>query len=234
MCKFILVYAFTLRYNVYMKPLRKIQPKWSQKLAYAVGLLATDGNLSSDGRHIVFVSKDIKLIKTFKKCLKLTTKVSTKKSGFSPINSCYFVQFGDVVLYKFLVKIGIHPRKSKTIGIIQVPDKYFFDFLRGLFDGDGAFYAYWDKRWRASFMFYLVFISASKKHIEWLRHKINSLLHIKGHLNATFLTRTYQLRYAKRESLVLFKYLYHDPSSPCLERKRLKVQKALGIIGKHI
>ena len=56
--------------------------KWSTELAYIVGLLATDGNLSSDGRHINFTSKDVQLLKTFKKCLKLKNKIGLKNSGF--------------------------------------------------------------------------------------------------------------------------------------------------------
>lgn len=31
---------------------------WSPEIAYAVGLLTTDGSLSIDGRHIDFTSKD--------------------------------------------------------------------------------------------------------------------------------------------------------------------------------
>ena len=40
-----------------MKRLSKIKIKWSSKFAYAMGLLATDGNLSKDERHIDFTSK---------------------------------------------------------------------------------------------------------------------------------------------------------------------------------
>src|SRR5688572_26861634 len=34
-------------------------------VSYAVGLAATDGNLSGDGRHMSFVSKDRDLVETF-------------------------------------------------------------------------------------------------------------------------------------------------------------------------
>ena len=39
---------------------------WSPDLAYAVGLLATDGNLSSDRRHMSFISKDRDLVETLR------------------------------------------------------------------------------------------------------------------------------------------------------------------------
>ena len=38
---------------------------WNKNLAYAVGLITTDGCLSKDGRHIDLTSKDINLLKDF-------------------------------------------------------------------------------------------------------------------------------------------------------------------------
>src|SRR5688572_7752865 len=42
---------------------------WSSELAYAIGLIATDGWLSSDGRHVGFVSADKELVETFLRCV---------------------------------------------------------------------------------------------------------------------------------------------------------------------
>lgn len=55
--------------------------RWSADLAYAVGLISTDGNLSKDGRHFDFTSKDLDQIKNFKKILKLKNKIGKKYSG---------------------------------------------------------------------------------------------------------------------------------------------------------
>jgi hypothetical protein len=38
---------------------------WSAELAYIIGLLTTDGNLSNDGRHIIMRSSDLQLLNTF-------------------------------------------------------------------------------------------------------------------------------------------------------------------------
>src|SRR5262245_38267293 len=38
--------------------------EWSAELAYTVGLIATDGCLSGDGRHLSVVSKNIDLLQT--------------------------------------------------------------------------------------------------------------------------------------------------------------------------
>ena len=80
-----------------------------------------------------------------------------------------------------------------------MPIKYFFDFLRGHFDGDGTFYSYWDPRWKSSYMFYTVFISASKRHIMWIRSMLSELAGITGHITKDQKKTVYQLKYAKAE-----------------------------------
>src|SRR3989344_1036593 len=130
-----------------MRPQNKVRIKWSPEFAYAIGLLTTDGNLSPDGRHITLVSNDKEQIITFRRCLGLNNKISNNMSGTSK-RLGFRIQFGDVNFYKFLLSIGLMPNKSKILGEIKIPDKYFFDFLRGHFDGDGTFYSYWDPRWK--------------------------------------------------------------------------------------
>ena len=211
-----------------------VSTTWSPELAYITGLMASDGNLSNDGRHMVFVSKDVQLIRTFKKCLGIKTKVSLKKSGFAPDKKYYFVQFGDIRLYNFFLSIGITPAKSKTIGVLKIPDKYFFDFLRGSFDGDGSFYSYWDKRWASSFLFYLSFMSVSLDHIVWLRKKIKELTRSSGHAGKeTYGGRAYQLKYAKTEARIILSKIYYSAHIPKLERKYKKVYSALAIDNRH-
>lgn len=213
------------------KPKPREQIQWSQKIAYAVGLIATDGCLYNDGRHINFTSKDLKLINTFKNCLGLKNKISTKRGGFNKNSQCYFVQFGNVSFYQFLIDTGLMPAKSKTMGAITIPKKYLPDLIRGLFDGDGSFYSYYDKRWKSSFLFYITFVSASKRHLDWLRKVIRQLVSIDGHGVDLPHGGVYQLKYAKKEAIKLIKTLYYSKDVPCLERKREKVYNALIING---
>ncbi len=212
-----------------IKPKGKVKINWSTDLAYAIGLIVSDGCLYNDSLHICFTSKDMEQIENFQKCLgikdiKIGKTFSKDKERFG-----YRVQFGDVLFFKFLVSIGITPAKSKTIGILKVPDKYFFDFLRGSFDGDGTFYSYWDKRWKSSHMFYLEFISASKEHIDWIRSKLKDKLGIFGHVTKTASGGVFQLKYAKKESLQVIDKMYYNPRVVCLSRKKEKINKALFI-----
>jgi hypothetical protein len=203
--------------------------KWNAKLAYATGLMVTDGNLSSDKRHLSFISKDKEQVENLRKCLDLTVglkKVSSKARG----SLYYRVQWGDVQLYNFFLSIGLTPNKSRTIEKVDIPNKLFEDFLRGCFDGDGSFYSYYDSRWKSSFMYYVSFVSASKHHILWLQKTLLRLYKVKGHVILTGASGVCSLRYAKKESLIVIRKMYSGKKKPHLKRKRLKIRRALGIV----
>lgn len=74
----------------------------------------------------------------------------------------------------------------------------FFDFLRGCFDGDGSMYAYWDPRWRSSYMFYVCFASASPRFLEWIQVTVEHLSGVRGKIGTTGSGRVQQLRFAKK------------------------------------
>lgn len=82
-------------------------------------------------------------------------------------------------------------------------------------------------------MFYTVFVSASENHIKWLRKSIKKFLKIKGHVTKDGRGSTYQLKYAKAESLKLLPKIYYNSGVICLTRKRLKIIKALKINSRH-
>ena len=213
------------------KPKRHVSTEWSRELAYVVGLIATDGCLSTDGRHIEFNSKDKELVYTFRKCLKLENTVGKKTSGYTGRKDYYRIQFGDVYFYEWLQGIGLSPRKSKSIGKLKIPTRYFFDFLRGSFDGDGTIYSYWDPRWHSSYMFYITFTSASRSHLQWLKESIEKILCIPGKIKEG--ARTYQLVYAKTSSRGLLKKMFYEENIPYLKRKFMKAMEILNIDSLH-
>ncbi len=216
------------------KPKGMVNIKWSADFAYAIGLIVSDGCLSNDGRHMIFTSKDKEQAENFCVALGITCSIGKKASAARQEKKYFLVQFSDVLFYEFLVSIGITPNKSKTIGEIKIPDKYFFEFLRGSFDGDGCFHSYFDPRWKSSFMFYTIFVSASKRHIDWLRNEIYKRLKIQGHITHGKTSSVYQLKYAKADSFKILKSMYNGSKVICLSRKRLKVEKSLVQVGKKL
>jgi hypothetical protein len=209
------------------KPKRIINEKWTANLAYAIGLIATDGCLSKDGLLIDLTSKDREQLENFSQCLGVNFKIGIKKNSNG--DESLRIQFKNRFFYDFLLSVGLTPRKSLTMGKLVIPDKYFFDFLRGCFDGDGCFYSYWDKRWRSSHMFYIEFVSASKKHIDWIREELKRKTNVSGHLVQDGRKITYQLKYAKKEALEIIKKMYYNSKVVCLSRKKIKIKKTLKI-----
>lgn len=219
-----MVYAISLRmcYDIDMK--------WNNDFSYAIGLITTDGSLSKDGRHIILTSKDKEQISNFIKALKIRNNIiGIKRSTYAPQNIYFQIQFSNVGLYRELLKIGLSPNKTKTVGEIAIPKRYFADFLRGHLDGDGCTYSYYDPRWKSSFMLYTSFVSASKKHLIWMKDKIIEYYGIEGRLSFQG-SSTYCLRFAKRHSILLLREMYKNKNSIYLSRKRLKIDRALGII----
>jgi hypothetical protein len=215
------------------KPQGKVKIGWSADFAYAIGLIASDGCLSSDRRHIVFTSKEIEQIDNFQKCLKISCRVGRKARAKEAEKKYFVVQISDVRFYEFLLAIGLHPAKSKTLRKIDVPEEWLFDFVRGVFDGDGSTYSYFDPRWKSSFMYYIGFASASPAFLDWMRSEIFGEIGIIGHITSSRKSSCLQLKYAKKEALILIRRLYRDGGAH-LPRKRLKIKLMLAIVGPSI
>jgi hypothetical protein len=125
---------------------RRGELHWSSKLAYATGLVATDGFLTT--RNVVgFSSTDLELVEKFLQCIDRPIRYQTmeperQKGNASlrirPRKTLYIAQCPDPLLYDWFLQAGITPRKSLSLGPVEVPCDYFFDLVRGLLDGDGS------------------------------------------------------------------------------------------------
>ncbi len=209
------------------KPKGKVLRIWSSPFAYAIGLLTADGCLSKNGRHINFTSTDEELMMLFKNALQIDSKISIKYSGAG--NPAYYLQFGDILFYRFLLKIGLTPAKSKTISALQIPRRYFRHFLRGYFDGDGCSVSYFDPIFPKSFRFYISFISASNSFFPWLQFELEQKVGVRGCITVTK-RKHFQLKFSKAEALKLVQYMYVSAGNVRLSRKYLKIMESVRII----
>lgn len=201
-----------------MKRLSKVKADWNPKFAYAIGLLATDGNLSKDGRHINMTSKDEQLILMFKDCLKLGNKVGMKARGGEKEKKYFVIQFGDITFYEFLMGIGLTPAKSKTLGQLSIPQEYFWDFLRGCIDGDGTIGVFKHPE-SIQPQLRVRLYSASLKFITWLKEEISELSDLEGGWieDSIKSSRVYKLSFGKQDSIKLLRLIYNQDC--CLSRK---------------
>ena len=205
-----------------------VTPTWTADLAYIVGLIATDGCLISGRTQIAFVSKDREQCETL---LRLLHRSNAIRETTGPLGTrAYRVQFGDAVLYRWLLSIGLSPRKSLTLGAIAVPDEHLLSLTRGLLDGDGTIinrtYRADTRAPRPYYWEYLQtkFVSASHAHLLWLAAALDRVAAVRGYLHRNGTTTAgnpmYELRYGKHASVSLLGQLYADMNAPCLSRKR--------------
>lgn len=204
-----------------MKRLSKVKTIWSADFAYAIGVIATDGNLSPNGRTINITSKDIEMILNIKKCLRINNKIGRKGNGNinSNIKKYYVIQFGDINFYEFLNKIGITKNKSKTIGKIHIPKENFSDFLRGCFDGDGNIDVSIHKE-SSKPQIRIRLCSASIIFIKWIREELGDILNIKtGWIYSNRKKNMHILSYGKEDTGKILKFMYYKGVRYFLSRK---------------
>ena len=187
---------------------------------YFVGLVATDGCLYQDGRHVEITAKEKAYLYTLRKTLNLRSNVYEKKNGRGQI--AHHIQICSTLLYAKLIELGLTPKKSLTIGPLHVPDHGFADFLRGVIDGDGNI-----RRWRhptnAREQWVLRVYSSSKPFVQWLQEVIERLWNTTGILHLKKNPAPYQpgytLKYGKLAAKTILRQCYY-PGALALERKR--------------
>jgi hypothetical protein len=216
--------------------LRCFRTAWSREIAYVVGVITTDGTLSSDRRHLGVTSKDVDFLETIRRCLKLDVAITRCSS---PSSGCHRIQWSDRTFYEWLLTLGLMPAKSLRLGPLRIPDEFFADFLRGCIDGDGSIVTYVDRfhaprnpRYIYDRLFVSI-VSASRPFLGWIQSTALRLRGVSGHLTLRKHNEhhdLWSLRYAKRESVDVLRWIYYAPDLPALFRKRQRAERALASV----
>ena len=121
--------------------------RWTSEMSYVLGYVTADGCIavSKDRKKNPFTlnitSAEKKHLCRLRNALGSEHKIGKKSGGSSNIIA-YQLQIRNPIITKDLINLGISPRKTYNLNPIKVPDKYFPDFVRGFFDGDGSVYIY--------------------------------------------------------------------------------------------
>lgn len=207
---------------------KKIKILWSPSFSYILGIIATDGNLSTDDRHIVLTSKDKVLLEDIKGYLKIDNKIGSKRNGNSKEKKYFTLQIGDKNFYNFLVSIGLTQNKSKTIGKLLIPNKYFPHFLRGCIDGDGNIDVFMHKE-SSRKQLRIRLASASNKFLIWISSEIKNQFRINGGWVYSPKSKSWQvLTYGKKDSITILQMIYKNKTL-FLERKYRAAKEFLPI-----
>ena len=119
----------------------------SNDKAYLLGWIASDGTISKNGCgfNIVIHSKDMETLKSLRDIICKETKIYPKKGKNT---SLYGFTINSQSISKDLCTLlNIKPgKKSSTINFPNIDEKYYYEFIRGYFDGDGTINSVNNKR----------------------------------------------------------------------------------------
>lgn len=109
----------------------------TEEKAYWLGFLYADGSIDKEKRtlSITQMSKGIDILEKFCKFLGLPIELIKSRKARSDE---YYIAISSVVLCEDLVSHGIIPNKTYLGVLPEVSKKLMKDFVRGLWDGDGA------------------------------------------------------------------------------------------------
>lgn len=207
---------------------------WSPAMAYVLGFFAADGNLTLGKRgnhYIEFTSCDKDLLEKIKVALCSNHKIATRKrvSGWK---TSYRLQIGSKTMFYDLVGFGFTPRKSLILKMPFVPVKYFSNFLRGYFDGDGnVIFGYFRKSDRKSVSPVLLtrLSSGSKGFLLALQKRLRRLIHTTGSLQHW--SGAWYLQYSTNDSKKVSKLMYgSNPSGLIFLKRKYTIYLKAGVV----
>lgn len=187
-------------------------------LFYILGLIWSDGNLSSDLRKISICSTDKSLIDdlypVFCDC-KHRKIYSYTVHGFTS----HTIINTNQNFIDFCMQLGLHPHKSFTINFPKIPKENVYSFIRGIFDGDGSIYI--QNRYKNKIYLGISIVSANnafllKMQIYLQEQQINSnvILDSRGSI--------YCLKIYQQESIKKFYQYIYQTDTCSLHRKKAK------------
>jgi len=113
----------------------------SPNMAYIIGFLAADGNLSSKDNRIdlELSSLDLEILEKIRLELELEREIKIYHCASGYIkNKLYFY---DAQIKKDLMEYGLCPNKTYSDNYLppyKLNQEYWIDYIRGFFDGDGS------------------------------------------------------------------------------------------------
>jgi hypothetical protein len=183
--------------------------KWSRNMAYIFGLWCADGCIYGGKMFDITLHKrDKYLLKQISKELgyegKLYDYVDKQAARLN---------FSCITIYKDLKALGGTEQKSLTLKFPDVPNQYLPDFIRGYFDGDGCIMRLKGNRINSAFT------CGSKIFLEQLLSLLKQYAGVQG---GSFDDSCASLKFGKRDSLLIGKFMYQNNPELYLKRKRDK------------
>lgn len=204
-------------------------------MAYVLGYFAADGSMIENGRgahFIEFTTTDRILVENVRRAVNSNHKISKRPTRNKKWKQQYRLQIGSKDWFTDLFRLDFSQNKSNTLAFPKIPAPFTLDFIRGYFDGDGCVYFkkhFAKDRNKKRWVFTTRFTSGSKKFLSSLLTVLRLGGIRGGFILRKFKTSGYDLVLSRRDSIALYKLMYHtDPTAKLfLPRKRTLFRKAL-------
>ena len=109
----------------------------TQEKAYFLGLLYSDGSVSSSSNAIILKLQE----KDRDMLVKLSHIIMNKEKLYKSENN-YVLKFSSRSIKNDLIRLGCMPNKTFKIEFPNIDKSLYNHFIRGYFDGDGSIYSY--------------------------------------------------------------------------------------------
>lgn len=182
-------------------------------MSYVLGFFAADGYITHNKRGADFFSIQITdggLLGKIKIALQSDHKISVRE-GKGKEKDQYRLQIGSKEMCADLRRLGYKENKTKSLSISKVPKKYFADFVRGYFDGDGSVWVgrSHKNRLNSNPAILLVFTSCSLGFLSGLKNRL-STVGLKGGSLVKNQRNYYRLSYSTLDALKLYDFMYNS------------------------
>lgn len=194
------------------------------EMAYVLGVFMSDGYLTKKTSGNLFLClklNDQDLLETIKILMNFEGSVcgaGLTQSG----NQSYKIEISDPKIIEDVQKWGVVERKTLTAKFpLELPQEYWRDFIRGIFDGDGCVHLSKDKRRKSSYNKQCVFLGTKD-----ILSQIPPLFNLEDKI--VDYKKICRLVYYKLADLQkVFDMFYYSDNVPCLLRKKTKFEALL-------
>ena len=188
---------------------------WSPDMAWCLGLLATDGSITSQKnvynnepvrKTIQLGSTDSEIVEKFVKFINSTYKIGKEEvrhTGFGDTGPFYNTCILSNNIYDDLISLGVIERKSLVMDFpTNYPVEYMADYIRGLWDGDGSIKLIDNKYIQCAFH------SGSEQFISSIADEISKIT--SSEIDYKFRSTVFVINICGDNARKLCRYIYHD------------------------
>jgi intein-encoded DNA endonuclease-like protein len=209
-------------------PIRKTYNKdffktWSSDMAYILGFMYADGNITETKRgnhYIAIYTADKELLISMARCMKSNHKIAERASD---TGANYRIQIGSKEWFHDLGLLGLFPDKTARMRLPKIPQKYFGDYVRGYFDGDGSIWSglIHKDRPTKTLTIQATFTSCSLGYLQDLRLAFQSFGIKGGGIYVPKIKHYERLTFSSNDALNIYEIMYNGRHKLFLERKKV-------------